>query len=69
MARAKSPPFKACRKCKSLVPKDATRCPFCGSTDLSSDWEGLVIVVDIEKSEIAKRLGFTRPGRYALKVR
>lgn len=69
MARRRTIPFKACRRCKSLVPRDATRCPVCGSTDLSEDWEGAIIVLDPERSRLAKSLGFTKPGRYALRVR
>ncbi len=69
MARRRTIPFKACRRCKSLVPRDATRCPVCGSTDLSEDWEGAIIVLDPEKSRLAKSLGFDKPGRYALRVR
>jgi DNA-directed RNA polymerase subunit E" len=67
--RVRAPPFKACRRCKSLVPREATRCPVCGSTDLTEDWEGVIIVVDPEKSLLAKKLEITKPGRYALKVR
>ena len=69
MARRRTIPFKACRRCKSLVPRDAARCPVCGSTDLSEDWEGAIIVLDPEKSRLAKSLGFDKPGRYALRVR
>ncbi|BES82621.1 transcription elongation factor subunit Spt4 [Pyrodictium abyssi] len=67
--RVRVPPFKACRKCKSLVPREASRCPVCGSTDLSEDWEGALVVIDPEKSVIAKKLEITKPGRYAIKVR
>ncbi|ALL00170.1 DNA-directed RNA polymerase subunit E'' [Pyrodictium delaneyi] len=67
--RVKVPPFKACRKCKSLVPREATRCPVCGSTDISEDWEGTLVVINPEMSLIAKRLEINRPGRYAIKVR
>lgn len=67
--RTRSPPFKACRRCKSLVPKDATRCPVCGSTDLTEDWEGAFIVLDVERSLLAKKLGIEKPGKYAIKVR
>ena len=51
------------------MPREATRCPVCGSTDLSDDWEGAIIVLDPEKSRIAKSLGIEKPGRYAIKVR
>ena len=44
-------------------------CPNCKSTNLSSSWSGLVIIIDPEGSHIAQRLNITKPGRYALKVR
>ena len=56
----------ACRKCKMLTTEKA--CPNDGSTELSSEWSGLIIVIDQEKSQVAKTLGIVRPGRYALKV-
>ncbi len=61
-------PFKACRKCKALVNKEANICPICGSSDFTDEWEGMVIIIDPENSEIAKMLGITKPGRYAIKV-
>ncbi len=68
-ARIRRKPFKACRKCKYLVPREAEECPMCGSRDFSEDWEGMVIIIDPEASEIAKSLGITKPGRYALRIR
>jgi len=43
-------------------------CPNDGSTELSSEWSGLVIIINPEKSQVAKTLAITKPGRYALKV-
>jgi len=65
---ARGKPFKACRKCKALVNKEANICPICGSSDFTDEWEGMVIIIDPENSEIAKMLGITKPGRYAIKV-
>jgi len=62
-------PFKACLKCKLLVPTRVQVCPNCGSRDFSDDWEGMVIIVDPEKSLIAKVYKIDKPGRYAIKVR
>ncbi|MCD6563281.1 MAG: DNA-directed RNA polymerase, subunit E'' [Thermoproteales archaeon] len=62
-------PFKACVKCKLLVPPNVEICPNCGSRDFSDDWEGIAIIINPEKSEIAQALNITNPGRYALKVR
>lgn len=56
----------ACRRCKSL--SHGKICPLCSSTDLSAQWTGLVIINNPEKSEVAKTLGISKPGRYALKI-
>ncbi len=45
------------------------QCPNCNSTDLSEDHSGIVIIIDPEKSEIAKKLNINSKGKYALKVR
>jgi len=57
----------ACRKCK-FINMDSTICKNCGSTELTKEWFGYVIIIDPEKSEIAKKLGVKIPGKYALKV-
>lgn len=57
----------ACRKCKAL--NSGRKCSVCGSNDLSENWSGVVIVLDVENSEVAKRLEVTNPGRYAIEVR
>ncbi|MCD6510098.1 MAG: DNA-directed RNA polymerase, subunit E'' [Thermoprotei archaeon] len=65
--------FMACRKCKTIFQvtekNEPIRCPNCGSTDISDDWSGLIIIFDPSTSIIAQRLGITKPGRYAIKVR
>jgi DNA-directed RNA polymerase subunit E" len=43
-------------------------CPACKSSDLSPDWNGVVLVVDPSNSQIARTLGITAKGKYALKV-
>ncbi len=60
------PVYKACRDCNGLFEEDT--CPFCGGPT-SKEWQGFVAVTDFEKSEIAKRMGISRNGKYALKVR
>jgi DNA-directed RNA polymerase subunit E" len=56
----------ACRKCKALT--SGKVCPICNSTDLSSRWSGLIIVLEPEKSKVAKILNFKAKGRYAIEV-
>lgn len=60
--------FKACTKCKLLVPHEVTVCPSCGSSSFTEAWSGMVVIVDAEKSQLAKALGIAKPGRYALKL-
>jgi DNA-directed RNA polymerase subunit E" len=66
--RGKKNIFKACKSCKALAPLDAQTCPVCGSNDFSEEWSGMVIVLDPERSQIARSLGITKPGRYAIKI-
>ncbi|MGB6462654.1 MAG: transcription elongation factor subunit Spt4 [Nitrosotalea sp.] len=56
----------ACRKCKFVT--IAKVCAICKSTDLTPDWSGAVLIVDPINSVIAKSLGITEKGKYALKV-
>ncbi len=56
----------ACRKCKCVTTGKV--CPICKSSDLTPDWNGIVLVVDPTNSEISKTLGITKKGKYAIKV-
>ncbi|MFC6730976.1 MULTISPECIES: transcription elongation factor subunit Spt4 [unclassified Haladaptatus] len=61
---------KVCRDChRVLEVSDGDVCPDCGSTSLTEDWAGYVVIAHPEKSDIAKEMGVTSPGAYALKVR
>ncbi|MEM0020762.1 MAG: transcription elongation factor subunit Spt4 [Fervidicoccaceae archaeon] len=61
--------YKACVRCKLLVDPKVEVCPNCGSKEFSNDWEGMIIVIDPEKSAVAHIIGTRVPGRYAIKVR
>jgi DNA-directed RNA polymerase subunit E" len=43
-------------------------CSACKSSDLTPDWQGIILVVNPEESKIAKTLGITAKGKYAIKV-
>lgn len=58
---------KACRTCRIIVEK-GSECPKCGSKSLTTFWRGYVLVLDPEKSEIAKRMGISSAGKYALRI-
>jgi len=65
-------PFLACLQCKALVPRkiaeETGRCPYCGSTDLTENWEGAVIIIKEDSALIGKLEHLKRPGRYAVEV-
>jgi len=58
---------KVCASCHRVV--NSNVCPLCKTSTFSKDWTGYLIVLNPEKSEIAKKMGIKYPGRYALKVR
>ncbi|MFQ6088146.1 MAG: transcription elongation factor subunit Spt4 [Candidatus Methanofastidiosia archaeon] len=57
-----------CRECHSLIPENAEHCPLCKGTDFTEDWSGVLIIIDPE-SEIARKSGIKKRGKYALRVR
>lgn len=58
--------LKACKNCKSIT--DQNKCPRC-SGEVSREWQGYLLVMDPEKSEIARKMGIHASGRYALRVK
>ncbi|TFG09995.1 DNA-directed RNA polymerase, subunit E'' [Candidatus Thorarchaeota archaeon] len=67
--------LKACRQCHYLTSENI--CPNCKSTNLSTSYTGIVVILPPRNSDedpqdtsyIADRLGISKPGKYALKVR
>jgi DNA-directed RNA polymerase subunit E" len=59
-----------CRECHRVQESVETdSCESCGSTSLTEDWAGYVVITHPEESEIAAEMEVTEPGQYALKVR
>lgn len=65
VVRKKQP--TVCRECHRVV--EGESCPVCGTTNLTTDWAGYLVIIDPEHSDIAKKMNIKLPGRYALKVR
>ncbi len=57
--------LQVCRNCRRFTTSSA--CESCKSTNLSTSWKGMVVIVDVN-SEIAKTLKVNEPGKYALYV-
>jgi DNA-directed RNA polymerase subunit E" len=58
---------KACKDCKRVIEKGDV-CPNCGGTNLTTSWKGSVTIFNENDSEIAKKMGITKPGKYALRL-
>lgn len=58
--------INACKNCHLLTEKNDV-CPYCGER-VSKRWQGCIIVRDPKRSQMAKKLNITKPGKYALKV-
>ena len=58
---------KACKKCRVIIAQGDV-CPICGSSDMTVKWSGYVVILNAEKSELAKKLGITANGNYALSI-
>jgi DNA-directed RNA polymerase subunit E" len=63
----RKPKRKVCRNCKAIIDKDVDRCPYCGSTDLSEDYSGFIIIVNQNNSEFSKKLNL-KEGKWAIRV-
>ncbi len=58
---------KLCRSCRLFVQGD--ECPICHKNQFTDSWQGRIYILDSNKSEIAKKIGITVKGEYAIKVR
>ncbi|OYT43215.1 MAG: DNA-directed RNA polymerase subunit E'' [Candidatus Aenigmarchaeota archaeon ex4484_56] len=58
--------MRACKICHRLT--EDKECPVCKTKELTENWQGIVVIFNPEKSEIAKELGFLESGKYAIKV-
>jgi len=58
---------KVCRSCKEII-TEGNKCPSCGSENIADSFKGRVVILDPEKSEIAKNLKHSKKGAFAIKV-
>jgi len=58
--------MKSCVSCKRISTKE--RCSVCDNPT-STNWSGLLLIIDPDNSDIAKELNITLNGEYALRVR
>jgi len=58
----------ACKQCRYIVTTKDKVCPKCQG-ELSEKYSGMILVLNPEKSEIAKLTSNNAPGTYAIRVK
>jgi DNA-directed RNA polymerase subunit E" len=56
---------KSCKICKYLTTENV--CPNCGNEEFTENFKGVVVVLNPENSEVAKKLNISNKGKFALK--
>ncbi len=57
---------KVCKSCKIIVQGEV--CPLCKKSNFSTNFQGQINVLDVNKSFIAKKINITVKGDYAIKT-
>ncbi|MBI4052420.1 MAG: DNA-directed RNA polymerase, subunit E'' [Candidatus Diapherotrites archaeon] len=58
---------KACRNCRMVV-EDSKVCPNCNGNAFTTFWRGYSMIINPEQSEIAKKVGTQKVGKFALRL-
>jgi len=57
---------KVCKHCRAIY--EGSTCTQCGSQDSAENFKGKMVILNPEKSEIAKNVKISKKGAYAVKV-
>ena len=59
---------KACKLCNTIL-EEGDKCQNCGSKEITESFKGRAVILNPEKSEIAKKLNIKEKGNFAIKTR
>jgi DNA-directed RNA polymerase subunit E" len=59
---------KACKVCSAIY-ESGEKCPKCDSKEHTENFKGRIVVLNPEKSEIAKEIDLKNKGNFAIKTR
>ena len=57
---------KACKQCKSIF--EGTKCPKCGSLEITDTFKGRIMILKPEESEVAKNINIKEKGIFTIKL-
>lgn len=53
----------------NMIVEEGDKCPNCGSKELTDSSKGRVVILNPEKSEVAKKLNMKEKGNFAIKTK
>ena len=59
---------KACKICNTIY-ETGEKCPSCDAKESIEGFKGRMVIIDPEKSEIAKKLNLKNKGNFAIRTR
>lgn len=59
---------RACKICNTIF-ETGEKCPKCGSKETTDLFKGRIVLLNPEKSEIAKNIDLKEKGNFAIKTR
>ncbi|MEK6906207.1 MAG: transcription elongation factor subunit Spt4 [Nanoarchaeota archaeon] len=59
---------KACKICNRIY-ETGDRCPACSARESTDSFNGRIIILNPEKSEIAQKINIKNKGNFAIKTR
>lgn len=59
---------KVCKNCRIII-THGEKCPLCGGGDLTNKWSSYVILLNVDKSDIAKKLNLKVNSTFALNIK
>ena len=57
---------KICNSCRIFV--EGSECPICRNSNFTSDYKGLMFIIDPNNSVVAKELDLNMKGKYAIRT-
>ncbi len=60
--------MRACKKCRYIIYSNDKTCPKC-TGELTEKFSGMVVILDPEKSEVAKVVDVNAVGSYAIRLK
>ncbi|MBD3210026.1 DNA-directed RNA polymerase subunit E'' [Candidatus Micrarchaeota archaeon] len=58
----------ACKECRYIVETKEKKCPRCGG-ELTEKFAGMIVILDPERSEVAKVIDINVKGKFAIRVK